>query len=88
MLTPTKKLSVTGAALYAAADQARAGVDKAMGWEFDAIVACGITENVSLTAGVGYALLGDYWRTAPIAGGSGRKPDNPLAGVVAITSRF
>ncbi len=85
---PTKNLSITGAGLYAAADQTRDGVDAAMGWEFDAIAVYGITENVSLTLGVGYALLGDYWKSAPIAGGTGRKPDNPLGSVAAFTARF
>jgi hypothetical protein len=85
---PTKSLSLTGAGLYAAADQTRDGVDAAMGWEFDAVAVYGITENVSFTLGVGYALLGDYWKSAPIAGGSGRKPDNPLGGVAAFTATF
>ena len=88
VFTPTKSLSITGAGLYAAADQTRDGVDKAMGWEFDVIAAYGITENVRITLGVGYALLGDYWKSAPIAGGSGQKPDNPLGSVIAFTSRF
>ena len=88
VFTPLKNISVTGAGLYAAADQTRAGVDKAMGWEFDVIAVYGITENVSFTLGVGYALLGDYWLSAPIAGGAGHKPDNPLGGVAAFTSRF
>ena len=88
VFTPLKNLSITGAGLYAAADQTRAGVDKAMGWEFDVIAVYGITENVSLTLGVGYALLGDYWKSAPISGGSGHKPDNPLGSVIAFTSRF
>ena len=88
VFTPTKKLSITGATLYAAADQTKAGVDKAMGWEFDVVAAYGITENVSLTTSVGYALLGDYWKSAPIAGGSGRVPDNPVAGVVAFNTKF
>ena len=88
VLAPTKKLSITGAGLYAAADQTRVGVDKAMGWEFDLVAVYGVTEQVSLTAGVGYALLGDYWKSAPIAGGGGRKPDNPLGAVVAFTTKF
>lgn len=87
-LTPTKKLSITGAALYAAADQTRDGVDKTMGWEFDAIAVYGITQNVSLTGGIGYALLGDYWKSAPISGASDHKPDNPLGAVIAFTTRF
>jgi len=86
--TPLKNLSITGAGLYAAADQTRDGVDKAMGWEFDVIAVYGITENVSFTLGVGYALLGDYWKFAPISGGSGHKPDNPLGGVAAFATRF
>ncbi len=88
VFTPLKNLSVTGAGLYAAADQTKAGVDKAMGWEFDLVAAYGITENVSVTAGIGYALLGDYWKSAPISGGGGRKPDNPVAGLVGFTTRF
>ena len=85
---PLKNLGITGACLYAAADQTRDGVDKAMGWEFDLTAVYGITENVSFSAGVGYALLGDYWKSAPISGGGGRKPDNPLGGVAALTTRF
>ena len=85
--TPLQRLTVTGAALYAAADRTRDGVDREMGWEFDVVAVYGITEHLSLTAGVGYALLGDYWTTAPIAGGAG-KPENPLGSMVAVTSRF
>ena len=59
-----------------------------MGWEFDVIAVYGITEKVSFTLGVGYALLGDYWKSAPVAAGSGRKPDDPLGVVAAFTSRF
>jgi len=86
--TPTKKLGLTGAVLYAAADQTRDGVDKAMGWEYDVIATCGITENVSFTVGFGYAQLGDYWKSAPISGGGGHKPDNPLAIVAAFNTKF
>jgi len=85
--TPTKNISVTAAGLYAAADQTRDGVANAMGWEFDLVAVYGITGNVSLTAGIGYALLGDYWKSATIAVGGG-KPDNPLSGMIAFTTRF
>ena len=84
----TRKLSITAAGLYAAADQTKAGVDKVMGWEFDLVAAYAVTENVSVTVGVGYAVLGDYWKTAPIAAGTGRTPDNPLGAVVAFATRF
>lgn len=87
-VTPSKNLEVTLAALYAAADRVPSGVDKALGWEFDLLAAYRITGNVTLSAGVGYALLGDYWLTAPVAAGSGARPDNPLGAVVAVTTRF
>lgn len=86
--SPAKNLTLTLAGLYAAADRVPAGVDKAMGWELDFVAVYGITENVSLTAGVGHAFLGDYWRSAPAAGGTGARPDNPSAAVVALTTRF
>jgi hypothetical protein len=87
-LAAAKRLTVTGAALYAAADRTAPGVDPAMGWEFDLQADYGVVDGVTLSAGVGYAVLGDYWRTAPIAGGGGAKPENPLVVVVAVTSKF
>jgi hypothetical protein len=88
VLSPARRLSLTAAALYAALDQTGAGVSSAMGWEFDLVAVYGITEGVSLSAGVGYAILGDYWKSAAIAGGAGGKPDNPLGAVVAVTATF
>ena len=88
VFTPLNNLSVTLAGLYAAADQTPAGVEKAMGWEFDLIAVYGVTSDVKFTAGVGYALLGDYWKSAPISGGSGRQPDNPLVCMAALTATF
>jgi hypothetical protein len=88
VLTPAKGLTLTGAGLYAAADQVKAGADKALGWEFDLIAAYSVTDNVSVTAGVGYALLGGYWKSAPIAGAGGEKPGNPLGAMLAFATRF
>ncbi len=85
---PLRNLTLTGAALYASADQARVGGDKALGWEFDVVAVYQVTENVSVSAGLGYAVLGDYWKSAPIAGGTGEKPGNPLVGMVAFATRF
>jgi hypothetical protein len=85
---PTNSFSLTFAGLYAAADQTKPGVDKSMGWEFDVTAAYSVTGNVGFTVGVGYALLGDYWKSAPIAAGSGRVPDNPLVCVAAFTTKF
>lgn len=87
-LAVSRSFSVAAACLYAAADRVPAGVDEAMGWEYDLLAAYRVNDSVSLTAGVGYARLGGYWRTAPVAGGTGRTPDNPLAAVVAVTSKF
>lgn len=87
-VAPVKGLTLTLAGLFAAADQTAPGVDSAMGWEFDFVAAYAVTDNVSVTAGVGYAVLGDYWKSAAIAGGSGEKPDNPLGSVVALSTRF
>lgn len=88
VFTPTENLSISAAGLYAAADRTKPGVDRELGWEFDLFLTYRITGNVSFTAGVGYALLGDYWKSAPIAAGAGRLPDNPLACVAAFTTTF
>jgi len=88
VFTPLKDLRVTCAGLYAQADRVPAGVARELGWEFDLVADYALAPNVSLTAGVGYAFLGDYWRTAPVAGDSGGRPGNPLAAVLAWTTRF
>ena len=86
--SPLRGLTVTGAALYASVDQARAGVSRRMGWEFDVVAVYALAERLSLTAGVGYAVLGDYWATKPLAADGVSKPENPLGTVVAVTTRF
>ena len=88
VFAPLRRLTVTGAVLYASADQTRAGVDRSMGWEFDVVAECALGERVSLTAGVGYAVLGDYWTSAPIGLDAGGKPENPLCGMLAFTTGF
>jgi hypothetical protein len=88
VFAPSRRFSLTVAGLYAAADQVTAGVARPLGWEFDLLAVTGVTERVTLSAGVGCAILGDYWKTAPVAGGTGEKPDNPLAVVLALTTTF
>lgn len=85
---PLPRLTLTGAALYASADQTWPGVDKTLGWEFDLVAVYGITENVSLTAGVGYAVLGDYWNSNWAGAATGGEPENPLGGMVVLTTTF
>lgn len=85
---PARRISVTLSGLVAAVDRPAPGVDDALGQEFDLLVVYGLTDQVTLTAGVGYAVLGDYWKSAPLAGGTGERPDNPLVSLVAIATRF
>jgi len=84
---PIKGLTIIGNALYASADKVADGVDKAMGTELDLIAVYGITDNVSVTAGVGYAILGDYWK-GKLGAAAGDVPDNPIGTVVAFNVKF
>lgn len=84
---PVKPLTLIFNALYAQANEVADGVDEAMGMEFDFVAVYGITENVSLTAGVGYADLGDYWK-GKAGAAKGELPDNPLGAVAAFTTKF
>lgn len=88
VVTPLQGLVLTAAGLYAAADETAPGVDEAMGWEFDFVAVYALTDNVSVTAGVGCAVLGDYWKSAAIAGPAGGKPDNPVGSLVALSAKF
>lgn len=85
--TPIKGLTVIANVLYAQADQVAAGQDKPMGEEIDLVLVYGVTDNVSVTAGAGYAILGDYWKGQGGAA-AGSKPDNPLGTVLAFTAKF
>jgi hypothetical protein len=86
--SPVRRLTVTGAALYAAADRTREGVAASLGWEFDVVAVYALSQNVTVTAGSGYAVLGDYWRPAATGDGPRAMPENPLAVVLAVTTRF
>jgi hypothetical protein len=87
-MTPMKGLTMIVNGLIAQADQVAVG-SKNMGDEVDLVLVYGVTDNVSVTAGVGYAFLGDYWK------GKGlnladplKKPKDPLGSVIAFTCKF
>lgn len=75
---PMKGLSLYAAAVYATRDQVAAGKDKPMGTEIDLIATYAVTENVALTVGGGYLMVGDFYGDV----------DNPLGAVVAFSTKF
>ena len=73
--SPSEKLSLTGAILWAKKDeQGRADSDE-MGWEADIIATYNLYDNVAFTAGFGYLWAGDFY---------GADADDPL-GLMAQT---
>jgi hypothetical protein len=77
-LVPMQGLSVYAAALYAAHDQVAAGVDEAMGTEFDIVANYAITPNVTWTVGGGFLMAGDFYGDV----------DDPWGAVSAFTVKF
>ncbi len=75
---PMPGLSIYGAALYATRDKVAAGVDKAMGTEFDLVANYAITPNVSWLIGGGYLVAGDFYKDS----------NNPWGAVSAFTVKF
>jgi hypothetical protein len=86
VLSPMKGLTVIANALIASANEVAAG-SKAMGEEVDLVLVYGITDNVSLTAGIGYGILGDYWK-GKLGAKAGEKPDNPIGTVASFNVKF
>ncbi len=59
--SPTERLTLIGAVIWAERDEVLANVDKAMGWEFDAIGVYNIYDNLAWTFGIGYLSAGDFY---------------------------
>jgi hypothetical protein len=81
--SPSEKLTLIGAVVYAKRDEVMAGVDKEMGWEFDAIGVYNIYDNLAWTLGVGYLSAGDFYRKA-----DGSAAENPWGFMNRIEVKF
>lgn len=57
--SPSEKVSLTGAVVWAQLDQVAAGMSDALGVEVDGILSYSIYDNVTYTLGLGYLFAGD-----------------------------
>lgn len=86
--SPTEKLTLIGAVLYGQRDEPGMyanGVerDKAMGWEVDGILSYSIYDNLAYTLGLGYASLGDHYKSM-----TGEDADNPWGMMNRVEVKF
>jgi hypothetical protein len=81
--SPTEKLTLIGAVLYAERNEVLANVDKEMGWEVDGILSYAIYDNLAYTLGLGYAWVGDFYTNS-----DGSSPDNPWGMMNRIEVKF
>jgi hypothetical protein len=78
--SPSEKLSLTGAVVWAQRDEVpMAGMDDDLGWEADIIATYNLYDNVAFTAGFGYLWAGDYY---------GSDVDDPLGLMVQSEIKF
>jgi hypothetical protein len=81
--SPSEKITLIGAVVYASRDEVLPGVDEDMGWEFDAIGVYNIYDNLAWTLGFGYLSLGDFYTA-----GDGSDLDNPWGVMNRIEVKF
>jgi len=81
--SPSEKLTLIGAVVYAKRDEVLAGVDDSMGWEFDGIGVYNIYDNLAWTFGIGYLSAGDFYTKA-----DGTSADNPWGFMNRIEVKF
>jgi len=81
--SPTERLSLVGAILYAKRDEVLPGVDREMGWEVDGMLSYSIYDNLAYTLGIGYLFTGDFYTNDD---GSGA--DNPWGMMNRIEVKF
>jgi len=85
VMTPMPQLTLVGNLLWARADKVPDGVKKDLGIEADIVAIYAVTENVSVTGGLGYMVLGKAWDGT---GENGEDPSNPLGVMMAFTTKF
>jgi hypothetical protein len=82
-VSPSEKLTLIGAVVWAKRDEVLPGVDDDMGWEFDAIGVYNIYDNLAWTLGFGYLSAGDFYTKA-----DGTGAENPWGFMNRIEVKF